>query len=322
MKRIAALFLALLTLVLPASAAGEDFVPAPDEFVPEIMGEYFTNDANYAIAFKSMYDGETWLWNSDDYFKVASVYKLPLNMYFYEMEASGEIESDAIVGGVNLSLAHYYSLEFSNNEISEAMLDYLGGYSQYKTDIIKYIGDAAGEITNEYYYDNAFTADMVLNILDCLYTHSEDFEEQLEHMLAAQPDEYLEGGELDCEIAQKYGYETYDGTLHVAVAGIVYADEPFLLAILTRTSYGAVSAMGELCDAFAAWDAQRVNALKSAVPAPEDTPDVPKEEPAGHAPDINACREVLSRFVAGVCAVSPLPAGAPWQEMFSMALER
>ena len=65
MKRLAAILLALLTLVLPALAGGEESVPTPDEFVPEIMGEYFRSDENYAIAFRSMYDGETWLWNSD-----------------------------------------------------------------------------------------------------------------------------------------------------------------------------------------------------------------------------------------------------------------
>ena len=44
---------------------------------------------------------------------------------------------------------------------------------------------------------------MVLNILVYLYTNSEDFEAQIGHMLLAQPDQYLESGELDCDIAQK-----------------------------------------------------------------------------------------------------------------------
>ena len=103
MKRLTAILLALLTFVLPAFAGGEESVPGPDEFVPEIMGEYFRSDENYAIAFRSMYDGETWLWNSDEYFKVASVYKLPLNMYFYELEAAGAIICAlAFFSGVNL----------------------------------------------------------------------------------------------------------------------------------------------------------------------------------------------------------------------------
>ena len=67
MKRPLALTLALIlmsTIVLPVLADGEDFADSPDEFVPEIMSEHYISDRNYAIAFKSMYDGETWLYNA------------------------------------------------------------------------------------------------------------------------------------------------------------------------------------------------------------------------------------------------------------------
>lgn len=227
MKRPLALTLALIlmsTIVLPVLADGENFADSPDEFVPEIMSEHYISDRNYAIAFKSMYDGETWLYNAEEYFKVASVYKLPLNMYFYELENSGRIDPDTLIGGMTLEQCHYYSLEFSNNQISEAMFNYLGGYAEYKRLILPYTGYSEDELESDYYYDNAFTARMVLNILDYLYTNSENFEAQIGHMLLAQPDQYLESGELDCDIAQKYGYETYNEVLHVAVAGIVYAD--------------------------------------------------------------------------------------------------
>ena len=214
-------------------------------------------------------------------------------------------------------LAHYYSLEFSNNEISEAMLDYLGGYAQYKTDILKYIGGAADDVTDEYYYDNAFTAEMLLNILDYLYSHSQDFEGQLEHMLAAQPGEYLESGELDCEIAQKYGSQSYDGVLHVAVAGIVYADEPFLITVLTRSTYGAAEAMGRLCDAFAAWDAQRVEELKAQEEVePSPTPDV--NEPAQ---ELTLPETLAIDAAEAVCGIAPLPAQLPWSEIFRFLYE-
>lgn len=319
MKRVTAFILSLALLILPVLASGEDSSASPDEFVAEIMDSYSFRDGNYAIAFRSMYDGETWLCNAGEYFKVASVYKLPLNMYFYEMETAGEIEPDAIVGGVRLDLAHYYSLEFSNNEISEAMLDYLGGYAQYKTDILKYIGGAADDVTDEYYYDNAFTAEMLLNILDYLYSHSQDFEGQLEHMLAAQPGEYLESGELDCEIAQKYGSQSYDGVLHVAVAGIVYADEPFLITVLTRSTYGAAEAMGRLCDAFAAWDAQRIASIEESkleVPPASPTPNTDD----GEAEELKqSAHEAVLSAIRAVCAAAPLPERLPWEIIFQKA---
>lgn len=321
MKRALAVLLALLTFSLPVLADGEVSAPGPDEFVPEIMEEYSVAEGRYAVAFRSMYDGETWLYNSDEFFKVASVYKLPLNMYFYEMEAAGEIEPDATVGGVQLDLAHYYSLEFSNNEISEAMLDYLGGYKEYKDLIQKYMGDAVDEVTPEteveYYYDNAFTADMLLEILNYLYTNSDTFSEQLEHMLAAQPDEYLESGELDCDIAQKYGSQSYDGVPYVAVAGIVYADEPFLITILTRSSFGAASAMGAICDAFAEWDAERIAPMKAA------------ELQAEHEAELEAEREELTAaaedtaldYLRLASYAAPLPFPLPWDNILDAAIK-
>ena len=321
MKRPLALTLALIlmsTIVLPVLADGEDFADSPDEFVPEIMSEHYISDRNYAIAFKSMYDGETWLYNAEEYFKVASVYKLPLNMYFYELENSVRIDPDTLIGGMTLEQCHYYSLEFSNNQISEAMFNYLGGYAEYKRLILPYTGYSEDELESDYYYDNAFTARMVLNILDYLYTNSEDFEAQIGHMLPAQPDQYLESGELDCDIAQKYGYETYNEVLHVAVAGIVYADEPFLITILTRGSYSAVDAMGELCDAFAAWDAERIAAIeaeKENQPEPTAEPD----EPADETQELEAAALELAQ---AVCSVSPLPACLPWGELFENLLRQ
>ena len=312
MRRAAAALLAILTLFLPVLADGEASARGPEDFVAEIMeGGYGFSEANYAVGFMSLYDGETWFHNADEYFKVASVYKLPLNMYFYELENAGELAPDAIVGGVRLEQAHLYSLEFSNNEISERMLDYLGGYAQYKRDILKYIGGAAEDVTDEYYYDNAFTAEMVLNILGYLNAHSDEFEEQLEHMLAAQPDQYLKSGELGAPIAQKYGYERYDGVLHVAVAGIVYAEEPFLLTILTRGSYAAVDAMGELCDAFAEWEAGRAAALRAEAEALE------AERLAEEARERERAEleGIVRDCVGAALSASPLPAGLPWPRL-------
>ena len=138
MKRALAITLALLTLLLPVRADVEEDLSDPGEFVSEIMDSWHFSEGSYAIAFKSMYDGETWYYNADEYFKVASVYKLPLNMYFYEMEAAGEIDPDTRIAGMTLDQCHYYSLEFSNNQISEAMFNYLGGYAEYKRLILPY----------------------------------------------------------------------------------------------------------------------------------------------------------------------------------------
>lgn len=312
MRRALAALLAALVFVLPVLADGEvSSPPGPEEFVPEIMEGAGLGEGGYAVAFRSLDGGGDWYYNEEAYFKAASVYKLPLNMYFYELENSGALSPDELIGGIRLSVCHRESLEHSDNPISQAMLDYLGGYAQYKRLILPYTGYVESELRPDYYNENAFTARMVLNILDYLYTHSDEFAGAIDHLLAAQPGQYLKGGSLDAPIAQKYGYERYDGVLHVAVAGIVYGEHPFLIAILTRGSYAAVDAMGELCDAFAEWEAGRAAALRAEAEALE------AERLAEEARERERAEleGIVRDCVDAALSASPLPAGLPWPRL-------
>ena len=315
MKRALAFALALITLAtLPVYAGGEGSVLSPDEFVPEIMSDAYISEGNYAVAFMSTYDGEVWYSNEEEYFEVASVYKLPLNMYYCELENSGELDPDSTVAGIPLSRCHLYSIENSNNPVSEAMYEQLGGYTAFKRLILPYTGYTEDELQPDYYNENAFTARMVLNILRYAWDNQQDFSELIDHMLAAQPGEYLESGSFEGEIAQKYGYDSYDGVLHVAVAGIVYAGSPFLIAVLTRGSYAAVDAMGKLADAFAAWDEQRIASLPEELP--EETPE-PEPEPEL---DMDAVRNFATQMLVNACYAAPEPALLPWDEIINLVL--
>ena len=312
MRRSLAALLAALVFVLPVLADGEvSSPPGPEEFVPEIMEGIGLGEGGYAVAFRSLDGGGDWYYNEEAYFKAASVYKLPLNMYFYELENSGALSPDELIGGIRLSVCHRESLEHSDNPISQAMLDYLGGYAQYKRLILPYTGYVESELRPDYYNENAFTARMVLNILDYLYTHSDEFAGAIDHLLAAQPGQYLKSGSLGAPIAQKYGYERYDGVLHVAVAGIVYGEHPFLIAILTRGSYAAVDAMGELCDAFAEWEAGRAAALRAEAEALE------AERLAEEARERERAEleGIVRDCVDAALSASPLPAGLPWPRL-------
>ena len=309
MKRAAALLLAALILCLPVHSDGE--VPAPEEFVPEIMSAHGLREGNYAVAFKSLYDGETWMCNAEDYFLVASVYKLPLNLYYYELENAGELAPDELIGGYALDFCHTESLEHSNNPISQMMYNRLGGYASFKRLILPYTGYSEPELEPDYYNKNSFTARMVLNILDYVWENQDELGGLIGHMLNAQPDDFLNSGGLGCPIAQKYGYETYSGTLHVAVAGIVYAGEPFLIAVLTRGSYAAVSAMGELADAFAEWNGARVSAARAEAEAAAERLD------AELAAQEEARRASAAAGAARALAAAPLPVSLPWDAILA-----
>ena len=172
----------------------------------------------------------------------ASTYKLPLNMYYYEQEAQGAISSDAIFAGFRLRDCHHYSLQYSNNEVSEAMQRGLGTYKQYKTVIAKYGGIPLDGLEPLYFQRNVFSAQFMLNTLKYLYENAEFFKEALGYLKAAQPNQYFKKYVTQYEIAQKYGQ--FGGSTNTV--GIVYTPTPYLLAVYTQNVPGAESLIGKL----------------------------------------------------------------------------
>ena len=57
-----------------------------------VVEEYDLSERNFALGFRALSDGTEYWYNADKLFETASLYKLPLNMYFYELEAAGELE--------------------------------------------------------------------------------------------------------------------------------------------------------------------------------------------------------------------------------------
>ena len=74
--------------------------------MPEIMEGIGLGEGNYAVAFRASTTARPGMYNEEEYFKVASVYKLPLNMYFYELENSGELAPDELIGGIRPRVCH------------------------------------------------------------------------------------------------------------------------------------------------------------------------------------------------------------------------
>ena len=198
-------------------------------------------------------------------------------MYFYELEAAGEIATDESIYGVPLDYCHEQSLVYSNNELSQLMVDWIGSYRQFKDIAFGYTGLDESERSFDYYASGGFTARMMVGMLQTLWDDPETFGQEIEYLKEANPGEYLESGDCGLEIAQKYGYEHYDGVLNICIAGIVYTDEPFLITVLTRGVGWAEVLMGELCDAFAEYEQTREHVEPE---PPETAADCPAEQPA------------------------------------------
>lgn len=240
---------ALLTLALPALAEGESEEPAIAAALVDYIQSKGINGSNISIAYYNTVSGEEYLWNGDEYFTAASIYKLPLNMYYYEMEAAGEISPDALFGGYRLSFCHQQSLQYSNNELSEAMISGLGTYWQYKTCIAKYGGIPEESFPAAYYASNILNTRFILNTLKILYDGQDGvFAQAVQYLKDAHPGRWFETGVSDseCTIAQKYGWLSTESYTYVHTAGIVYADEPFLLAVFTRGVGNAERVLGEV----------------------------------------------------------------------------
>lgn len=247
MRRMICLLLVLLMLCGPAAAAnGTMTYDAPTEFegmtleqvMDDFMKENGLNENNFCISYYNTVTGESYAFNDEKFTIAASTYKLPLNMYFYEMQRDGEIDADAPFRytGLTLNQIHEQSIVNSNNELSEAMMYYWGDHKTYKDNMRKYFTMTDEEIHPSYYSGNYFCVRMMMDCLHYLYDHSEDFEELLGYMKIAKPGEHFKRFIDDYEVAHKYGsVQIFENDV-----GIIYTPQPILLAVYTQGIYGEV----------------------------------------------------------------------------------
>ena len=273
-----------LTVFAPAYEIPTDFTGMElEQIMADYMAERGLNENNYSVSYCNTVTGETYSFNDEKMMVAASTFKLPLNMYYYEMEQEGVIASDAYISraGTTLDNAHYESLVWSNNEMSIGMLYNLGEFRDYKELMRKYFTMTDEEIDYLYYVDNYYCTRMMMDALSYLYEYRADFDEMIGYMKQAQPDQYFRAGVKDYEVAHKYGW--FEGAVNDV--GIIYAPQPFLLAVYTQdTAEAVVAETAALLTAYNVWQ-------NRPEPEPEDKPlqlevqTVPKEEPQESAPE-------------------------------------
>ena len=235
----ALLLLASMLLALTAGVSAADAEPAEDTLetrVAQFMGENYLNEQNFSMSYYNTVTGESYAFEDTHMMVAASTYKLPLNLYYYQQELAGEIASDALIAGVyRLSDCHYQSLVWSNNEISEAMLYQIGSFQEYKQTMRTFTDMTDDEIDPRYYSGNLYCTRMMMDALKYLYDHAADYEEMLSYMKEASPQNgYFRKYVTECEVAHKYG--SFEGAENDT--GIIYAGQPFLLAVYTQDVAG------------------------------------------------------------------------------------
>ena len=235
----ALLLLTSMLLALTAGVSATDAEPAEDTLearVAQFMEENYLNEQNFSMSYYNTVTGESYAFEDTHMMVAASTYKLPLNLYYYQQELAGEIAPDALIAGVyRLSDCHYQSLVWSNNEISEAMLYQIGSFQEYKRTMRTFTGMTDDEIDPRYYSGNLYCTRMMMDALKYLYDHAADYEEMLSYMKEASPQNgYFRKYVTECEVAHKYG--SFEGAENDT--GIIYAGQPFLLAVYTQDVAG------------------------------------------------------------------------------------
>ena len=235
----ALLLLASMLLALTAGVSAAAAEPAEDTLearVAQFMEENYLNEQNFSMSYYNTVTGESYAFEDTHMMVAASTYKLPLNLYYYQQELAGEIAPDALIAGVyRLSDCHYQSLVGSNNEISEAMLYQIGSFQEYKQTMRTFTDMTDDEIDPRYYSGNLYCTRMMMDALKYLYDHAADYEEMLSYMKEASPQNgYFRKYVTECEVAHKYG--SFEGAENAT--GIIYAGQPFLLAVYTQDVAG------------------------------------------------------------------------------------
>ena len=287
-RRIA-LLAVVLTLTATAAAAYEVPVDFEDQTLEEAMEEfmeaYWLQEGNFSLSYYHPATGTAYTFCDETFMVAASTYKLPLNMYYYELERDGELASDAYIPGAGTTLdnAHYQSLVRSNDDISIGLLYNLGDFTTYKSCMRKYFTMTDEEIQAIYYADNYYCTRMMMDALTYLYDHSEDFTEMLGYMEEAQPGAYFKTYVTDYPVAHKYGW--FEGAVNDV--GIIYTPEPFLLAVYTQNvEEEVVGRAAELFQNYTLWlSAQQPELEPEDPPAAENSmtlelQELPKGEPA------------------------------------------
>lgn len=289
MRKFVTLFLVFcLLLSVPAYAAEKTEYSFEGKSWETVIEEFFTEhgiDPNtLAFGYYNTVTGEEHYHNADKYMIAASVYKLPLNMYYSEMVYNGEIEWTTTYGDLTYEAIQKSSIESSNNELSEMLQHHIGSYQQYRSAIAPYCGVSTDDMNQRFFYGNLFTPRQVIHALKMLYEEPERFPRVLDYMKTACPDNFFAYSEDRYEIAHKYGYVIYEERFIYNDCAVVYTDEPILLVMFTEGCVGGVMTLARycslMCDYTQYQTAQRLaaEAEKAAEEGAEATP-VPTAEP-------------------------------------------
>ena len=207
--------------------------------IAQFMADHKLNESNFSMSYE-LSDGSLRYDFAENVFRTAaSTYKLPLNMYYYDLERAGEISPTATIGGYKLDYIHRQSIVYSNNAVSEALYMHLGSFKHYRELMAQYYDQEYPAI---YYSRNKINSAYMIAVLKRIYENRDYYTELIGYMKEGDPGEYFKNNDETVEVAHKYGW--YDGAVNDVA--IVYTETPYYLAAYTQSVPNASLVLGRL----------------------------------------------------------------------------
>lgn len=257
------LALVLLLCVLPPAAYAEgEYSDSElegkswDELVYALLDECKASELQVGIGYYNTVTGEEHYLNADGYMVTASMFKVPLNMYFTEKISAGEMSMDTpICNGIPYKSYLESTIVHSSNTDAKTLWDYIGSYRKYREEIARFMGEDKDTVDPKYYVNNYFTPRQMIHCLRTLAEEPERFPGVIEAMQRAEPDKYFRRDERGYDIAHKYGYvlEDSDHCLYINDCAIAYTDEPIVFVMFTRAVPQPYGLLAKYCSLMCAY---------------------------------------------------------------------
>lgn len=218
-----------------------------EDVISAFFEKWGIRESSVTLGYYNTVTGEEHYINEDKYMHAASLYKVPLNMYYAEKVYNGEMAMDDLIRGIPYDRIQTNSIQYSSNELSEMLEHNIGTYREYKEAIAPYVCDDPDALPDQFYTGNTFTAAQFIHALKKLYEAPERYPNVLELMKLATPGMFFAMGEDRFVIAQKYGYYKSENLLNLNDAAVVYTDDPILLVMMSNFMSGSTYAMADFC---------------------------------------------------------------------------
>ena len=212
----------------------------------------YLENYNVSVAFKDINTGYTYEYNSDKTYYAASTIKMLDAIYIYWNAYNGKIDLDSEVTylaknkrGSSLRMQNYkigdkvslrklveYAITVSDNTAHDMLVDYIGKST------LKEFGNSLGATTtlvgtDDFGAINNRDSMIYLETLNDLINNTGELGEELKSYFVNSDQNYLNFPNEGISAVQKYG--EYNSYYHAN--GIVYAENPYLVSILTLHGY-------------------------------------------------------------------------------------